>query len=67
MLRGSTRLERVIGISVSDTREKNRSPNALKCNLQTVSGLLERNRRDFATAISKRQSELGVARRGDGS
>ena len=57
VLCGSTRLERVIGISVSDTREKHRIAQRAKCNLQTVSGLLVRNRRDFATAISKRQSK----------
>ncbi|MEI8371428.1 MAG: sigma-70 family RNA polymerase sigma factor [Planctomycetota bacterium] len=57
VLCGSLRLEKVIGISVSDTREKSRIVQRARCNLKTVSGLLERNRRDFATVISKWRSK----------
>ena len=52
---GSMRLDRVIGVSVSDPLEKSRVVQRAHRNLETVVGLLERNRRDFATAISKRR------------
>jgi RNA polymerase primary sigma factor len=57
VLCGSMRLDQVIAVSASDTREKSRIVQRTNRNLETIKGLLEGNRRDFTTAVSKRSSK----------
>ncbi|MEX2172026.1 MAG: sigma-70 family RNA polymerase sigma factor [Pirellulales bacterium] len=54
--RGELRLDRTIEISVTNTAEKKRILRRLQPNLDTIHHLLESNRRDFLTAISKRNT-----------
>lgn len=55
--RGELRLDRTIEISVTNTAEKKRILLRLPPNLATIEHLLERNRCDFAIAISKRSKK----------
>lgn len=54
---GELRLDRTVEVSVTNTAEKRRILRRLGPNVQTLRSLLIRNRRDFRTAISRRQTE----------
>jgi RNA polymerase primary sigma factor len=54
--RGAVRPERVIEVSVSDLARKSRILLRMDPNLRTVQNLLQRNRKDFAVAVDRRQS-----------
>ena len=51
--RGELRLDRTIEISVTNTAEKKRILKRIGPNLQTIRHLLEKNRADYLTAISR--------------
>jgi RNA polymerase primary sigma factor len=52
---GKTRLDRTIEVSVINIREKKRLLKLLTPNLQTLTHILQQNRKDFAVAIHKGQ------------
>ena len=51
---GRARLDRTIEVSVINIREKKRLTKVLTPNLQTLSHIMEHNRKDFAAAVQKR-------------
>ncbi len=55
---GQLRLDRTIEVSVTNTAEKKQDPGACcRPNLETLEHLLQRNRRDFRIAVSKRAAD----------
>ena len=57
VLSGKLRVERVLDVPAGDAGAKQRALQLARANLVTLHGLLERNRREFAVAMSKRRPE----------